>query len=259
LDSIVSRLATELAERRGSQKLRAQALLQPVIETGFNPLDKEALADTFVRMLSEQPCARMSMLHAERSPAPPRRYGKQQVHGAGVYAIYYSGGFEDYRPLALSKCAWPIYIGKAEAPGSRKGDDWAPSATRRGPLLERLLLHRASLELADNLDVEDFACRWLTVDDAFIVTAEVLLVKRYRPLWNAQADGFGAKAVGQPRESGRRSKWDTLHVGRKSVGGVAKHDLQDIRAEIAAHLRKFPPRPSAPYARPTPPPGTQTP
>ena len=76
---------------------------------------------------------------------------------------------------------------------------------------------------------------------------------------NAQVDGFGSKGVGGPRQQGFTSKWDTLHAGRRDVGGVAKFSIPAIQAEISAHLAAFPPRPNAPYARPTPPPGTVTP
>lgn len=230
-----------------------------MIATGYNPLDKEVLADTFIRALTEKECVPLSAFYGGRGATPQSSYGKEAVQGAGIYAIYYEGDFPDYQPLSLAGCEWPIYIGKAEAPGSRKGDDWLPSPTSQGPLLGRLRLHQASIQYADNLDVDDFHARWLAVDEAFIVTAEVLLVKRYRPLWNAQVDGFGSKAVGGPRERGATSKWDTLHTGRRSVGGQARFDLGQIHEEIAAHLAEFPPRPSAPYARPTPPPGTVTP
>lgn len=230
-----------------------------MIETGFNPLDKESLADTFIRMLDEQECVSLDLIYSGRAATPAGRYGKEQVTGAGIYGLYYEGGFPNYAPLALPGCQWPIYIGKAEAPGSRKGDDWVPSPTRKGPLLDRLNNHRLSIENAANLDADDFRVRWLAVDEAFIVTAEVLLVKRYRPLWNAQVDGFGSKAVGGPRETGGRSKWDTFHSGRRSVGGVARYNVEQIEQEIADHLKAFPPRPHAPYARPTPPPGTVTP
>ncbi len=193
-----------------------------MIVNGFNPLDKEALADTFVRMLTEQHCVPIGAFYSGRNATPSGQYGKEVVQGAGIYGLYYHGNFPDYQPLALAGCQWPIYIGKAEAPGSRKGDDWTPSPTRKGPLLDRLTLHKASIEWAGNLDLDDFRARWLAVDEAFIVTAEVLLVKRYRPLWNAQVDGFGSKAVGGPRQQGFTSKWDTLHAGRQNIGGKAK-------------------------------------
>jgi hypothetical protein len=220
-----------------------------MVTNGFNPLDKEVLADTFVRVLTEQRCVPLDSFYSGRTITPKGRYGKETVQGAGVYALYYEGPFPDYAPLALAGCKWPIYIGKAEAPGSRKGDVWSPSPTRKGPLLDRLSLHKASIEWAGNLNASHFRARWLAIDEAFIVTAEVLLVKRYRPLWNAQVDGFGSKAVGGPRQGGYTSKWDTFHSGRRNVGGVGKFDIGEIRREIAAHLAAFPPRPRSPYAR----------
>lgn len=49
-----------------------------------------------------------------------------RFEGLGIYALYYSGSFPAYEPLAHAnrQCpgSWPIYIGKAEA-SARKGED----------------------------------------------------------------------------------------------------------------------------------------
>lgn len=47
---------------------------------------------------------------------------------------------------------------------------------------------------------------------------ESLLISRFRPLWNVIVEGFGNNPTGGPRESQKRSPWDTLHPGRSGVG-----------------------------------------
>src|SRR4051794_19535747 len=86
----------------------------------YNPLDKDHLAESIVREFFKR------QLH----PLPP----SGSFSGAGIYALYYGGTFPLYRQIADSLtryCATgpglapeqptPIYIGKSDPPGARKG------------------------------------------------------------------------------------------------------------------------------------------
>lgn len=84
--------------------------MQPLGEEVFNPLDKTNLAESVRDHLLKRPVVQL----------PPDRF-----MGAGIYAIYYTGGFQAYRKIARvapsDEKAIPIYVGKAVPAGSRKG------------------------------------------------------------------------------------------------------------------------------------------
>lgn len=105
-----------------------------------------------------------------------------------------------------------MYVGKAVSPGSRKGD--VPSETRRA-LYKRLRDHARSIDSATNLDISDFFCRFLVVDDFWVSLSESLLITQFSPVWNKLVEGFGNRHQGATRCAGTRSKWDTLHPGRQ--------------------------------------------
>lgn len=137
-------------------------------------------------------------------------------NGAGVYAIYYCGGFAAYAPLAAEndeEWAVPIYVGKAVPSGSRRGLDVGAHETTR-TLSIRIRQHARSVQDASNLAIEDFAVRWLTIQDIWIPLGESALIRRHQPVWNALVDGFGNHDPGSGRSNGIRSRWDTLHPGR---------------------------------------------
>ena len=105
--------------------------------------------------------------------------------GAGVYALYYLGDFPAYEVLAEvnrnGQYACPIYVGKAVPDGARKGgqgDDVDPGTA----LFKRLTDHAKSLDAATNLKLEDFRCRFLSVDDIWIPLTESLLIERFNPV-----------------------------------------------------------------------------
>ena len=83
--------------------------MKPLGEEVFNPLDKANLAESVRDQLLKRPVVQL----------PPNRF-----IGAGIYAIYYTGGFPAYRKIASAaqtdEKAIPIYVGKAVPPGSRK-------------------------------------------------------------------------------------------------------------------------------------------
>jgi len=180
-------------------------------DSPFNPLDKLNLAQSLAEAL----------LKRSAKPLPP----PQRFYGAGIYALYYRGGFAPYEPLARKNTgkdpSWPIYVGKAVPQGARKGG-FGLGTKPGNALFKRLSEHANSIRETKNLDVADFCCRYLVCDDIWIPLGEALLIGRFRPPWNVLIEGFGIHTPGRGRKKQVRSKWDTLHPGR----GLAK-DLPD--------------------------------
>lgn len=173
----------------------------------FNPLDMVHLAE--------------SVGNALLSAEPIRADLMEPFSGAGVYAIYYVGSASPYEQLGAANAGVsggahgvPIYVGKADPPGGRKG---LSVATTSKALSDRLREHRRSITQASNLDVTDFYFRWLVVEPIWVPLGESILIQRFSPVWNAVLDGFGNHAPGSGRQSGVLSLWDTLHPGRCSV------------------------------------------
>lgn len=148
------------------------------------------------------------VVHFERQP----RQGLSNtvdVEGPGVYAIFYAGAYGPYAPVAGSE--YPIYVGKAVPPGSRKGEDIDASAPA---LRRRLREHAKSISAAENIDLADFHCKHMAVEPVWIALAERFLIDYYKPVWNLVLDGFGDHDPGRGRRDSQRSWWDTLHPGR---------------------------------------------
>lgn len=137
------------------------------------------------------------------------------IWGAGIYALYYSGGFGPYAPARNRADAMetPIYVGKAIPKGGRKGGLRPPARLGRA-LAERLRQHATSISEVDNLDLDDFRLRFLVVDDIWIPLGENMLIEIFKPAWNQAVDGFGNKDPGRRRKDQFRSPWDVLHPGR---------------------------------------------
>ncbi|MGW1588322.1 Eco29kI family restriction endonuclease [Streptomyces sp. NPDC002386] len=146
----------------------------------------------------------------EMEPAPITNV--PPMFGAGIYAIYYAGDHELYRPIA-DGCHTPIYVGKAVYSGGRKGLITFPEEDQ-APLWARINEHRTSLEHARDLDAEDFRVRYLVAVGFFVSLAEQLMIRRFRPVWNTLVDGFGNHSPGGKRTTGARPPWDELHPGR---------------------------------------------
>ncbi len=172
----------------------------------YNPLDKLNLARSIEVELLARPTQPLTALAA--------------THGAGVYAIYYAGPFEVYRPIADG--SRPIYVGKAIPKGGRKGGLSANAAVGRS-LQDRLRQHAASIDQAVNLDLADFSARVLVVDDIWIPLGENMLIENFQPVWNVVIDGFGNKTPGARRATQFRSPWDVLHPGRAFAEALAQH------------------------------------
>lgn len=176
----------------------------------YNPLDKRNLGRSVAEALLESDLVSL-----------PASESRESFVGAGVYAIYYFGERSPYPPYQrladhnnqTANELIPIYVGKAIPRGARTagvGID-APVGT---VLFGRLQEHGESIVDAVNLDLDDFKCRYLQVDDIWIPLGESLLIQRFRPIWNVLVGGFGNHDPGGGRRNQRRSAWDTIHPGR---------------------------------------------
>jgi len=191
----------------------------------FNPLDKKNLGSSIADALLARE------VHAlETLPI---------FEGAGVYAIYYTGGFAAYEHLAErnrdGKFGHPIYVGKAVPKGARVGIDLELSAGK--VLHKRIKEHTESIKAAKNLDVSDFHCRFLVLDDIWIPLGESLVIARFKPLWNSLIDGFGNHNPGKGRRAGMRPRWDVLHPGRAWAMDLAERP--ETQQQIAQEARTY--------------------
>jgi hypothetical protein len=172
-------------------------------EVPYNPLDKHNLGASVADALVVRPVHPLWSL--------------ESFEGAGIYAIYYTGNFKPYAPIALRNqqniYSAPIYVGKAVPAGSRRGGlglGIAPGQV----LFSRLREHADSIQQATNLRIEDFRCRYLVVDDIWIPLGEAMMIANFLPVWNRVVDGFGNHDPGKGRYQQQRSPWDVLHPGR---------------------------------------------
>lgn len=192
----------------------------------YNPLDKTNLGTSVAEALLAQPLAPLE--------------GLGSFTGAGIYAIYYHGPFPAYKAIRSLKGGLeiPIYVGKAVPAGARKGD-FALEADPGSVLFKRLREHADSIRVTSNLDIRDFHCRYLVVDDIWIPLGEALLITRFSPLWNKLIDGFGNHDPGSGRHAGMRPRWDTLHPGRKWALKLRdRHETAtQIEQEVLVHLK----------------------
>lgn len=168
--------------------------------------------------------------------------GLNAFEGAGVYAIYYTGNFDVYEPIRLanidSQFAQPIYVGKAVPKGSRRGGLGFGAAPGQ-VLYKRLQEHAETIRQASNLDIKDFHCRYLTVEDIWIPLGESLLIEIFWPLWNMVIDGFGNHDPGSGRHGQQISPWDTLHPGRSWTEKLKLGKAQEqIKTEITAYFER---------------------
>jgi hypothetical protein len=193
-----------------------------VNDNPYNPLDYDNLTENLVREL-------MSRRPRDLPLSAP-------FDGPGVYALFYRGDFEHYATLCSPKADKPIYVGKAEPSGGRKG------ITKTGAsraLYNRIKDHCDSISATQNLRIEDFQCRYLIVVPLWITMAERFLIQRYRPAWNLCLEGFGIHDPGSGRHEGKVSLWDLMHPGR-SWGAklrqtrTAKDAIADLQKFLAA-------------------------
>jgi len=214
------------ASRHGASPTWVVQLRSVPMTSPYDPLAKNQLTESVKRALTGQACAVLP-------PSAPFK-------GAGVYALYYSGAFNPYTPIARANadtpCSFPIYVGRAKVSGSRKGRK-SPRDDR--PLYRRLREHARSIAASPSLLSADFTCRYLVVEEPWIaLLAEDAMIRDFRPLWNVVIDGFGNHAPGRGRYDQARSPWDVLHPGRKWAERLPDPRLtrEDLLRRIAEHL-----------------------
>ncbi|MBC7353371.1 MAG: Eco29kI family restriction endonuclease [Thermogutta sp.] len=199
-------------------------------ERPYNPLDKRSLAENVAHALLSRDKIRLDEI--------------EPFAGAGIYAIYYFGSFPPYRLFCEVKerdgREIPIYVGKAVPPGARKGN-LGLDADPGQALYKRLKEHEESIRQAKNLNIRDFYCRYLVVDDIWIPLGESLLIARFSPLWNKIIDGFGNHDPGKGRYEQLRSRWDTLHPGRPWALKCQRREesAEQIAKECESFLRNI--------------------
>lgn len=195
----------------------------------FNPLNKKNLGASVAEALLDGKTHPLGTL--------------PEFDGAGIYVIYYSGAHPAYTEIAKrnqsGKATAPIYVGKAVPAGARKGVKKKDGEKIKRPLFKRLSEHAESIQQVASLQIGDFTCRYLVVDDIWIPLGESLLIARYSPVWNALVDGFGNHDPGKRRHEGLRPRWDTLHPGRPwaSKGSARKETAADIQRDVETYLR----------------------
>ena len=194
----------------------------------YNPLAKRSLGESVEKALLESPSQPLAL--------------KKNFEGAGIYVIYYSGRFSAYKPIAEKNQGknlnQPIYVGKAIASGGRKGISLEENMGEA--LFKRLSQHAKSIQQTKNLDLKDFSCRYLVVDDIWIPLGETLLITKFNPLWNLVVEGFGNHTPGAGRFGGMRPNWDTLHPGREWATKCkpGKKTEKEILRDIEEFFRK---------------------
>jgi hypothetical protein len=195
----------------------------------YNPLDYANLTKDCVRELMA------------RGPWPLATIPGAPFQGSGVYALFYSGDLPVYHEVKSPQADWPIYVGKAEPAGRRKGKSrgMEPSALH-GRLKEH---HGSILAASGTLSPDDFFCRYLVVTPLWITMAERFLIEHYQPLWNVCVEGFGGHNPGRGRHAGRISWWDVLHPGRPWAQSLDQGRASSEAVEmVTAFLQARPPR-----------------
>lgn len=216
-------------------------------------IKRPRLPNNWRKKLPHEPYNPLSRINLARSIADrlletePRRLPPDKPFaGAGVYALYYAcdgGGYKPYERVNNSGRPFgqwtPIYVGKAAAPGSRKGSsgeeaelDYVPNTSLFGRLWE----HVRSLEEVENLSPEEFHYRALVLDQVWIGLGEALLIHEYRPLWNQVISGFGIHVQGKGRKDQKKSEWDTIHPGRNRQSKPNDSSQASLRHRIRRHL-----------------------
>lgn len=185
----------------------------------FDPLSTEQIANTICENFERQPL--VSMKHEI-----PR------FEGSGLYALYYRGtGVELYAPLASLQV--PLYAGQALSSNSATGK----RVHERLPLHSRLKQHRTSI-IEGGLPIAEFRFRALLLPDVHADLGENSLRVGYQPAWNSVLKGFGSKEQGATTRQSKKSKWDTVHDGRRRTHGGVVHDDQALIRDVEAHIKR---------------------
>ncbi len=223
--------AKKAGGKRAAKKARVANALTPFEIAPYNPLDRKNLGASVADAMLARPVHPLADLPS--------------FNGAGIYAIYYTGSFMPYSKLVErnpeGRFEAPIYVGRAVPKGARKGNVGLDNTPGR-VLVSRLRQHARSIRDAKNLDVEDFYCRFLVVDDIWIPLGESLLIARFVPVWNQVLDGFGNHTPGKGRFEGLRPRWDVLHPGRAWAAKCAERSetADQIAVEVIQALINAP-------------------
>lgn len=199
----------------------------------FNPLSYVALSESLSRAIMASELYPMKTVQSE------------PFDGFGIYALFYDGDFPAYHRLAEQNRdhpgTWPIYIGVA-VPKTLKGTQLDPATvdelSEARQLSNRVRHHAGSIEAAENLDLDDFTCKLLTLSFVWSPVAESAMIARYEPIWNSYVTGFGNHAQGSGRSTGRQTRWDTLHPGRQMYGRPNDLSADALAEEAAAMLEE---------------------
>lgn len=233
--------ATEhlLPAARRNQVDRALRGLATDVELALERIDPVALPMVVFDPSNPKVIGRFTALAmVAQDRVPLEDLGK--FYGSGVYAIYYRGSYEPYRPLSGTET--PIYVGQA-APAQAN----AHTAREQGPrLAARLSEHRKNIAKAETtLKVSDFEARFLVVQSGWETAAEDYLINLFRPIWNSETNilyGLGKHGDDATTRANKRSPWDTLHPGRawaaKSTEDARPADV--ILADLELHFEKHP-------------------
>ena len=105
--------------------------------------------------------------------------------------------------------------------------------------LQPLVRARRSVRAAGNLDIDidDFRCRWIVIDDIWIPLGATLIISRFRPVWNIELAGFGNHDPSGGRYNGLRPLWDTLHAG--STWAAKCQPRPETPGELERRVRGF--------------------
>jgi hypothetical protein len=184
----------------------------------FDPLSTEQIANTICETFERQPLVSMTR-------EIPR------FEGSGLYALYYRGVSVDlYLPLASLQV--PVYAGQARS-NSATGE----RVRERYPLHGRLKHHRLSI-MEGGLPIAEFRFRALLLPDVHADLGENALCVGYTPIWNSKLRGFGSKEQGATTRQSKKSKWDTVHGGRRRTHGGVVHDVEKLVPEAKAHIAR---------------------
>jgi hypothetical protein len=187
----------------------------------YNPLDVESIAHSVETTLLQQ------------KPTPLGQL--ERFTGSGIYLLYYCGSHPEYVSISSSKWKVPIYVGKASSKGGRQGKSEQRKTDTQ--LYGRLRDHASSVKAAKDLDIEDFRCRALVVEDLFIGLGEQIAIRHFRPVWNQALSGFGSHGAGSGRHEGKRSDWDVMHPGRVAADRLKPgRSRKDVVAGLRAHF-----------------------
>ncbi|NEO71339.1 Eco29kI family restriction endonuclease [Moorena sp. SIO3H5] len=144
----------------------------------------------------------------------------ERFHGTGVYAIYCipkSGIYSKFHLVNRTAFRIPIYVGKAVPKGWRQARQTSSNKSKGYELNNRLRQHSRSITLGEGLELSDFFCRFIILEDKesdLIGTVEAALIRKYQPIWNTLIDGFGNHDPGKGRYEQAKSDWDVCHPGR---------------------------------------------